>query len=108
MMNAWDGAAGSEGIRKAPEPFSGSGAVRPTGLEPVPIAGHAPQTCAYADSATAAYHGQRQQSYHGKVILSRLSLQIVKDVEEKDAPGTGGEEEQESIRRGNCTRCCGK
>lgn len=28
--------------------------VRPTGLEPVPIAGHAPQTCAYANSATAA------------------------------------------------------
>ena len=28
--------------------------VRSTGLEPVPIAGHAPQTCAYADSATAA------------------------------------------------------
>ena len=31
--------------------------VRPTGLEPEPIAGHAPQTCAYADSATAAYRG---------------------------------------------------
>ena len=28
--------------------------VRPTGLEPVPIAGHAPQTCASADSATLA------------------------------------------------------
>ena len=28
--------------------------VRPTGLEPVPIAGHAPQTCAYANSATVA------------------------------------------------------
>ncbi len=28
--------------------------MRSTGLEPVPIAGHAPQTCAYADSATAA------------------------------------------------------
>ena len=28
--------------------------VRLTGLEPVPIAGHAPQTCAYADSATTA------------------------------------------------------
>ena len=28
--------------------------VRSTGLEPVPIAGHAPQTCAYADSATTA------------------------------------------------------
>ena len=30
--------------------------VRSTGLEPVPIAGHAPQTCAYADSATTAEH----------------------------------------------------
>lgn len=29
--------------------------VRPTGLEPVPIAGHAPQTCAYANSAMIAY-----------------------------------------------------
>ena len=28
--------------------------VRSTGLEPVPVAGHAPQTCAYADSATTA------------------------------------------------------
>lgn len=28
--------------------------VRLTGLEPVPIAGHAPQTCAYANSATTA------------------------------------------------------
>ena len=28
--------------------------VRSTGLEPVPIAGHAPQTCAYAYSATTA------------------------------------------------------
>lgn len=31
--------------------------VRPTGLEPVPIAGHAPQTCAYANSATIARCG---------------------------------------------------
>ena len=30
--------------------------VRSTGLEPVPVAGHAPQTCAYADSATTAYN----------------------------------------------------
>ena len=29
--------------------------VRPTGLEPVLLAEHAPQTCAYANSATAAY-----------------------------------------------------
>ena len=28
--------------------------MRSTGLEPVPVAGHAPQTCAYADSATTA------------------------------------------------------
>ena len=28
--------------------------VRSTGLEPVPVSGHAPQTCAYADSATTA------------------------------------------------------
>ena len=28
--------------------------VRSTGLEPVPVTGHAPQTCAYADSATTA------------------------------------------------------
>ena len=28
--------------------------MRSTGLEPVPIAGHAPQTCAYANSATTA------------------------------------------------------
>ena len=28
--------------------------VRSTGLEPVPVAGHAPQTCAYAYSATTA------------------------------------------------------
>ena len=51
--------------------------VRPTGLEPVPIAGHAPQTCAYADSATAAYHRQRSISYHGMGNLSRLSREIV-------------------------------
>ena len=31
-----------------------AGKVRSTGLEPVPVAGHAPQTCAYADSATTA------------------------------------------------------
>ena len=29
--------------------------MRLTGLEPVPIAGHAPQACAYADSATTAH-----------------------------------------------------
>ena len=28
--------------------------VRPTGLEPVPIAGHPPKTAPYANSATAA------------------------------------------------------
>ena len=33
--------------------------MRPTGLEPEPIAGHAPQTCAYADSATAARSNTR-------------------------------------------------
>ena len=34
-----------------------SSPMRPTRLELVPIAGHAPQTCAYADSAMAARNG---------------------------------------------------
>ena len=52
--------------------------VRSTGLEPVPIAGHAPQTCAYADSATTAcvnsdidYSGQEAvcQDWYGKIFF---------------------------------------
>ena len=38
--------------------------VRSTGLEPVPIAGHAPQTCAYADSATIACHMSDNTNYY--------------------------------------------
>ncbi len=44
--------------------------VRSTGLEPVPIAGHAPQTCAYADSATTACRNMQESLYQG---FSRLS-----------------------------------
>ena len=40
-------------------PDDSGSSVRSTGLEPVPIAGHAPQTCAYADSATTAYRNSR-------------------------------------------------
>ena len=40
--------------------------VRSTGLEPVPVAGHAPQTCAYADSATTA---DEQMNYTARQIL---------------------------------------
>ena len=40
--------------------------VRSTGLEPVPVAGHAPQTCAYADSATTA---DEQVNYTARQIL---------------------------------------
>ena len=39
---------------KKPRFLAALKSVRPTGLEPVPIAGHAPQTCAYANSATVA------------------------------------------------------
>ena len=38
--------------------------VRSTGLEPVPVAGHAPQTCAYADSATTADERMNYKSRH--------------------------------------------
>ena len=40
--------------------------VRSTGLEPVPVAGHAPQTCAYADSATTA---DEQGNYTAQIHL---------------------------------------
>ena len=40
--------------------------VRSTGLEPVPVAGHAPQTCAYADSATTA---DEQEHYNSSRLL---------------------------------------
>jgi hypothetical protein len=42
--------------RKGPETqwFQGFFVVRSTGLEPVLLSEHAPQTCAYADSATTA------------------------------------------------------
>ncbi len=36
--------------------------MRSTGLEPVPVAGHAPQTCAYADSATTAEQSDYKSS----------------------------------------------
>ena len=40
--------------------------VRSTGLEPVPVAGHAPQTCAYADSATTA---NKHRNYKAHIPL---------------------------------------
>ena len=40
--------------------------VRSTGLEPVPVAGHAPQTCAYADSATTA---NKHRNYKATIKL---------------------------------------
>ena len=45
--------------------------VRSTGLEPVPVAGHAPQTCAYADSATTA---DEQQNYNSSGLLCQDKL----------------------------------
>ena len=48
--------------------------VRSTGLEPVPVAGHAPQTCAYADSATTA---EEQTKLYGPLqALSRQDIRI--------------------------------
>ena len=46
--------------------------VRSTGLEPVPVAGHAPQTCAYADSATTA--DEQKELYGPGNTLSRSFL----------------------------------
>ena len=48
------GSHGTSGKKKKPRFLAVFKSVRPTGLEPVPIAGHAPQTCAYANSATVA------------------------------------------------------
>ena len=53
--------------RKKPAGFYLQGQeVRSTGLEPVPVAGHAPQTCAYADSATTA---DEQMNYTARKVL---------------------------------------
>ena len=46
--------------------------VRSTGLEPVPVAGHAPQTCAYADSATTA--DEQMELYGPENTLSRIFI----------------------------------
>ena len=46
--------------------------VRSTGLELVPVAGHAPQTCAYADSATTA--DEQMELYGPGNTLSRSFL----------------------------------
>ena len=53
-------------VKKDPDEISSGSDVRSTGLEPVPVAGHAPQTCAYADSATTA---DEQMNYTARQIL---------------------------------------
>ena len=48
--------------------------VRSTGLEPVPVAGHAPQTCAYADSATTA---EEQMNYTARKVLCQGLIRAI-------------------------------
>ena len=45
--------------------------VRSTGLEPVPVAGHAPQTCAYADSATTA---EKHRNHKTVICLCQVGI----------------------------------
>ena len=59
-------------MRKDPAEEMQDPYVRSTGLEPVPVAGHAPQTCAYADSATTA--DEQNELYGPGNTLSRSFL----------------------------------
>ena len=54
--------------------------VRSTGLEPVPVAGHAPQTCAYADSATTAnkHRNYKAERFLCQAEKEKLAVDIVK------------------------------
>ena len=53
-MFMYRGPEENDNIKPSVSFTGGFHSVRSTGLEPVPVAGHAPQTCAYADSATTA------------------------------------------------------